>query len=245
MVWRVAGGVLAWHRDLQAGYPAAAPPATPKVAWGTVADAAHTSTSDHAPKDFPGWGQDIVTAGDAPHRPELGLDMATVTEAMRKARDVRVKYVIFNRRIFSSYSTPARSAWTWGPYSNASTDPHTDHAHLSVVGDPRADGTQPWEVGVSLTPEQAQQLANVHAITIKMANGESGNLHPHVPNSPVNAWLRSAADGVDHLVDNPVQPAPVDVAALAEALRPIVAEEAERAVRKVLGTLDGATPASP
>jgi hypothetical protein len=40
----------------------------------------------------------------------------------------------------------------------------------------------------------------------------------------------------------PVQPAPVDVAALALALKPHMEAAAEAAVRKVLGAVDGATP---
>lgn len=164
MAWRTAGGVTAWHRDLKIGYPTAAPPATPAVSWGTIGNPlTHSATSDHMPKDFPGWGNDIVTAGDAPHVPGLGLDMHKVTEMMRLARDPRVKYVIFWRRMFSSYPSGVYPAWTWRPYSNAATDPHTDHAHTSLVGDSRADGTQPWKVGaVSLTPDQQQQLSNIH-----------------------------------------------------------------------------------
>jgi hypothetical protein len=247
MAWRTAGGVLAWHRDLKAAYPAAAPPATPIVSWGTIGDLDHASTSDHAPHDFPGWGNDIVTAGDAPHAPGLGLDMHLVTEAMRRARDSRVKYVIFWRRIFSSYGTSTRAAWSWGPYSNAANDPHTDHAHLSLVGAPAADGTQRWEVGdVSLTPDQQQQLTNIHDWVFDTARGliaaDPGT--PHVTTYKPNEWLKA-------LYDRPAAGGPTDeqIEALAERvaalLRPELQGAAEAAVRAVLGELDGATPETP
>lgn len=204
MTWRVATSLLALHAQLQAAYPAAAPPATAVTAWGTIGDANHTSTSDHSPKDFPGWGDDIVTACDFPHVPHLGLDAGVVTEKIRQSRDVRAKYVIFNRRIFSSYATSTRAAWMWGAYSNAATDPHTDHAHVSVVGDARADDTSPWQIGatMSLTPEQGAMLDTLHTIVVRLANGASGNIHPiHATASPIADWWRTAADGVTQLLD--------------------------------------------
>jgi hypothetical protein len=55
---------------------------------------------------------------------------------------------------------------------------------------------------------------------------------------------------VEELAARPqVQPAPVDVAALAAALKPelsaLVDAAAEAAVRRVLGAVDGASPATP
>lgn len=150
MAWRLAHSIPVFHAQLKTGYPFAAPPATPNVQWGTIADLSHSSTSDHSPNDFAGWGNDIVTAADWPHRPDLGLDNHKVCESLRLSRDARIKYVIFNRRMFSSYAARGYPAWTWRPYPNTATDPHTDHAHLSVVGDARADGTQPWQIGADM-----------------------------------------------------------------------------------------------
>lgn len=62
------------------------------------------------------------------------------------------------------------------------------------------------------------------------------------PNKPQEQWDR-IEKAVAALTDPP--PVEVDYTQLAEALRPIVAEESERAVRKVLGGLDGATPEAP
>jgi hypothetical protein len=151
MGWRVAGSILQLHEQLQEAAPAAAP--TTKGGrvdpneWGTVSDAAHSSTSDHTPHDFPGWGTQIVTAGDFPNRPDLGLDAHRVLDDIRRSRDERVKYGISNDQMFSSYPTSAYPAWTWRPYNptDPRRDKHLTHGHLSVVGDARADGTQPWK----------------------------------------------------------------------------------------------------
>lgn len=145
MTWRPARSLTTFHTQLQREHPAAAPPATPADAWGMKGDAAHT-TGDHVPHDFPGWGNEIVTACDTPHAPALGLDMGAVFEAVRRSRDDRVKYMIFNDRICSSYATSARAAWEWGPYNpnDPNRDRHRTHGHLSVVGDARSDNQRPW-----------------------------------------------------------------------------------------------------
>jgi len=209
MGWRTAGGVLVWHTQLKVTYPRAAPPATAASSWGTVGDLAHSSTSDHYPKDFPGWGSDIVTAGDAPHAPNLGLDMFKVTEAMRVSRDERIKYVIFYDRMFSSYSTSSRAAWAWGPYSG-SDDPHRTHAHLSVVGDRRADGTQPWSIGgpVALTPDELAILnqikADCAAMILGSVNNRNAQIH-HIRNIiEGTAWtspLGTGKPGIPQILD--------------------------------------------
>jgi len=144
MAWRAANSLRKLHSDLKSTYPRAVPPATDVNSWGIIGDLDHTNTSDHSPHDFPGWGNEIVTAADWPHAPNLGLDAGRVAEFLRLSRDARIKYVIFNRRMFSSYTSGATSGWTWRPY--AGSDPHDTHAHLSVVGDVRADGTQPWSI---------------------------------------------------------------------------------------------------
>lgn len=162
MTWRAANSLLQLHRQLKAGAPRAAPPATDVDEWGLVGDAAHDPTSDHAPHDFPGWGTQIVTAADFPNRPDLGLDAHKVLDDIRRARDPRAKYGISNGQIFSNHAVDGYAAWAWRPYTGSS-DRHYTHGHLSVVGDARADGTQPWATigGVMMTPEQYAILLRV------------------------------------------------------------------------------------
>lgn len=142
MTWRPARSLPVLHAQLRAA-TRAAPPATKAGEWGTISDAAHSSTSDHSPHDFQGWGNDIVTAADFPDRPDLGLDARRVLDDIRRSRDPRVKYGISHGQMFSSYATSSYPAWTWRPYTGA--DGHWTHGHLSVVGDARADGEQPWQ----------------------------------------------------------------------------------------------------
>jgi hypothetical protein len=251
MAWRVARSISLFHGQLRLAYPRAAPPATHTSSWGTIGDAAHNPKSDHAPHNFPGWGNEIVTAGDAPHRPDLGLDMHTVCEALRRSRDPRIKYVIFNRRMFSSYSGSSFKAWDWRPYSNAANDPHTDHGHLSTVGDPRADGTTPWMIGVDMDLNAVGQiipglpnatvLADIWRWGATVRFGEAAPRGDDRFSNPT--WPGVVGSLLDEIKDRPqVEPAPVDVAALAAALAPHLEAAAERAVRRVLGGVDGASP---
>src|SRR4051794_7730185 len=105
MAWRVAKSVLTLHEQLQRGAPRAAQPATPGDSWGTIGDVLHDTTSDHVPHDFPGWGDNIVTAGDFPNRPDLGLDAHRVLDDIRQSRDARAKYGISNDQIYSNHAT--------------------------------------------------------------------------------------------------------------------------------------------
>ena len=167
MAWRAARSLLVLHQQLQAGAPRAKPPATGVDEWGLIGDAEHDPTSDHAPHDFPGWGDDIVTAADFPNRPDLGLDAHAVLDDIRRSRDPRAKYGISNGQIFSNHSVTqggkTYAAWEWRPYLS-SGDKHYTHGHLSVVGDARADGTQSWATiggDLTMTPEQWTVLLRV------------------------------------------------------------------------------------
>lgn len=110
---------------------------------GTIGDTAHQGRkSDHNPNSA-----GVVTAFDITHDPASGASMHTLTEWLRLSQDRRIKYVIWNRRLFSSYSTASRQPWQWGPYTG-STNPHTTHAHVSVSADHRLyDDMSSWQLG--------------------------------------------------------------------------------------------------
>lgn len=139
--WRAANSIL----GLLTAVNAAAPNRS-KRSDGIIGDLAHAARkSDHNPFQFEA-GDPVVTAIDLTNHPEAGADMALITEALRLSRDRRIKYVIFNKRIFASYTTSHRPAWTWGPYTG--TNDHTIHAHVSVIGDPDLyDNTSRWDIG--------------------------------------------------------------------------------------------------
>lgn len=112
---------------------------------GLVGDAAHAATtSDHNPHYVAGVGDEIVTALDLTHDPAHGFDSYTFAETLRRNRDPRIKYVISNHRLFSSYATSSYPAWTWRPYSG--TDPHTNHVHISVLDAVISDTRTPWNL---------------------------------------------------------------------------------------------------
>lgn len=188
MAWRVAKSLLKFHAQLKTEVPAAAPPATPANAWGTIGDEDHSNTSDHSPHDFPGWGNEIVTAADIPHAPALGLNARAVLDHIRLSHDNRVKYGISQGQMFSSYAAGNYPPWTWRPYTGS--DGHFDHGHLSVVGDPRADGEQPWATGytpaggfVALSGDDEQALIYRVDALRKQANAIEGGPTAGEPNA--------------------------------------------------------------
>lgn len=119
MTWRVARSLIKLRDQINKQYPR-----RKKGADGTIGDAAHASRkSDHNP-----WVKDgktgIVTAMDITHDPSTGPDTWALSEFMRQQRDPRIKYLISNRRIFSSPD------YIWRSYTGS--NPHSGHVHISV-----------------------------------------------------------------------------------------------------------------
>jgi peptidoglycan hydrolase-like protein with peptidoglycan-binding domain len=134
MAWRVADSLIKLRDQVNERWPTRS-----KSHDGTIGDAAHASrSSDHNP-----WvqdaGQGVVTALDITHDPGDGVDTHALAEWLRNTRDSRVKYVISNRRIFSSQTNP----WVWRPYSGS--NPHIAHMHVSVLPQKaKYDSTAHW-----------------------------------------------------------------------------------------------------
>jgi DNA/RNA endonuclease G (NUC1) len=138
--WRVARSLLALRRQVDARAPRRS-----KASDGTIGDAAHAArSSDHNP-----WVRDgamgVVTAMDITHDPANGCDAGALADSILASRDARVKYVIWNRRIASSYVTGGVAAWTWRPYNG--TNPHSKHVHISVLPEKTAfDSEAAWAI---------------------------------------------------------------------------------------------------
>ena len=119
-----------------------------KSSDGSIGDAAHASrSSDHNP-----WISDgsmgVVSAIDITHDPKGGFDSYAFAEWLRTKKDKRIKYVISNKRIFSSVSSP----WTWRPYSGS--NPHDHHVHVSVQSTKALyDSTTDWDIAGFFTGE--------------------------------------------------------------------------------------------
>ena len=140
--WRVAQALVTLRDEINRQAPNRS-----KISDGSIGDAAHrTRDSDHNP-----WIEDgstgVVSALDITHDAAGGCNAETLAESLRSGRDPRVKYVIWNRRIMSSYTSNGIAPWTWRSYNGA--NPHTRHLHISLNADKRFyDSTAPWSVSV-------------------------------------------------------------------------------------------------
>lgn len=136
--WRVVNALNKLNEQIRAYAPRAVPPATQVSAWGSIADDAHSTSSDHYPHFYSALGSTaVVCARDFPHAPGLGLDGHVVTEALRISRDARIGYLICDRRI-----TGPNHGWLWQSYTGS--DPHDTHFHVSSVHTSLADSTAAW-----------------------------------------------------------------------------------------------------
>lgn len=152
MTWVVDRGILRLRDQIDAAWPQRS-----RASDGTIGDPAHQArTSDHNPESPPPPGNpdQQVDALDITHDPVHGPDLAELTEAIRLSKDPRVKYVIYTRRIYSG--STGTQPWAWRPYSG--DDPHTNHAHVSVVDNPH-DQIQDWSI--TMTTEEQDRAARV------------------------------------------------------------------------------------
>jgi hypothetical protein len=138
IAYRTAKGLITLRNQLNARAPGRR-----KSHDGDIGDKAHENTnSDHNPwvKDA---GKGVVTAIDITHDPANGCDANAIAEAIRKAKDPRVKYIIWNRRIANSAPMGGQPAWAWRPYTGK--NPHDKHVHISVKpAKALYDSTTPW-----------------------------------------------------------------------------------------------------
>jgi hypothetical protein len=168
MAWYIAASL----EKLRAQLNALAPNRS-KVSDGGIGDKDHSSrASDHNP--IAGTGQ--VCARDFTHDPGGGLDCHWLARTLVQNRDARIKYIIWDRRI-----------WTlnlgWQSYGG--DNPHTKHLHLSVRSGALGDGTREWVLNVPapgggdqenemLNAEQDQRLREI-AVAIL---GTAKPVHP-------------------------------------------------------------------
>lgn len=133
--WRLARSLEVLRSEIRSLHPGT-------TVW-TIGDAAHrASASDHNPTS-----SGVVCAIDV--LGDKGLDLRAFANHIKKTNHKAVKYVIFDRRIWSK----ARNSEGWRYYGGS--NPHTTHVHVSVgVGpDGRSTGpyddTSPWGVARS------------------------------------------------------------------------------------------------
>lgn len=161
-------------------------PSRLKASDGTIGDEAHAaSKSEHNP-DALGVVRAIdITQDPDDHDgdPRNDFDAGKLAAQLVASRDRRILYVIWNRRIARSYPKPGIPAWTWAAY--AGSDPHTNHVHLSVVPDSRANNTNPWRISATTTQEDTLP-------TVKELLSAPVGLNPADKKTPVDVEDRLA-----------------------------------------------------
>lgn len=183
MSWRLAKSLEVLRRQVDERYPGRS-----KASDGSIGDAKHKSSkSDHNP-----WVKDgrvgVVTAIDITHDLANGLDSEALAEALRQTRDPRIKYIISNRKICSSETSP----WEWRPYTGK--NPHDHHVHVSVKPDiGHFDHASQWAIAgaptMSLADREAARAAAKPARpTLRL--GDSGDAVKEL-----QQILRIAVDG--------------------------------------------------
>ena len=138
--WRNAKANIKLRDQVNAKFPN-----RKKSSDGTIGDSNHCpGSSDHCPNVVVG-DTGVVTAIDITHDPDSGCDAHAIADALLASKDVRIKYIISNGRIGSSYSANGNPAWEWRDYSGS--NPHTKHLHLSVLSQAsQYDNTNDWEI---------------------------------------------------------------------------------------------------
>lgn len=136
--WRVAKSLLKLREQVNARFPD-----RKKDSDGTIGNPAHCpGSSDHC-ANINDSGVGVVTAMDITHDPGHGCNSETLAEAIRTSHDVRVKYIISNRKIANFAAIGGAAAFAWRPYSGA--NPHDKHVHISVRPQNSAyDSTDDW-----------------------------------------------------------------------------------------------------
>lgn len=143
-------------------------PGRDKGADGSIGDSAHTSRSDHTPDEDSSYlrdhdadsknevhALDIDSSGPWPPGRTFEQIVMRIIAGERakwlsKTDRCRLKYVIFNRKIYSQ-------ATDFEPVRYTGSDPHTNHAHFSGRYETACENdTRPWGVYPAPQPEKPQ-----------------------------------------------------------------------------------------
>jgi hypothetical protein len=125
MAWRLARSLVVLRREVRTLHPGT-------TVWD-IGDEAHRATaSDHNPN-----AADVVCAIDV--LPNAGLDLRRFADRVVASDHPALKYVIYNRRIWSV----RQAAEGWRPYTGS--NPHTGHVHVSVGIGPDGRSTGPYD----------------------------------------------------------------------------------------------------
>jgi hypothetical protein len=122
-------------------------PQRKKLSDGLLPSAAHL-------KQSPDSDHNTGYAVDLTHDPANGIDCAVIFQELKK--DSRVKYLIFNKKIWSK----ARAKE--GDRKYTGSNPHTKHLHISI-NDGSGDDVRPWFPWVA-APKLVNQIRAAVAV---------------------------------------------------------------------------------
>lgn len=123
--WRLAKSLVVLRDEIEARYPGT-------TVW-TIGDQSHQS----GPSDHNLNGAGVVCAIDV--KADGGMDLGAFAEHLKEHPTRAVKYVIYDRRIWSK----ARNGEGWRNYHGK--NPHTTHVHVSVGVGPDGRSTGPYD----------------------------------------------------------------------------------------------------
>lgn len=122
-------------------------PKRKKASDGLLPSAAHLKAN-------PNSDHNIGLAADLTHDPKNGIDGAVIFKELQK--DPRVKYLIFNRKIWQKST---------GVKKYTGSNPHTSHIHISIKP-AKANDTSPWLAFLG-KPTKIGKLTSVFAVKPK------------------------------------------------------------------------------
>jgi len=128
-------------------------PLRKKISDGLLPSAAHQ-------KQSPDSDHNTGYAVDLTHDPESGVDCSDIFEKLKE--DKRVKYLIFNKKIWSKDKARLGNR----PYTGS--NPHTKHLHISI-NDGHGDDTSPWFWWMNSPKPVNQILAALSSLPAKKA----------------------------------------------------------------------------
>jgi len=188
MAWKLSPALVRLRDEINAAYPTRS-----KASDGSIGDTAHSARkSDHNP-DSAGWVRAIDVTEWDPGTPNVdGDDVAeALAEFLRASKDPRVKYVIWRGRMFASYATASRKAWTWGRYTGPNG--HFKHCHVSVVADARGLDPKAWGFHEGTAPAPSTGSGIPHDVIREGAKGDKATAIQYTLNF---LGHRCAVDGV-------------------------------------------------
>jgi hypothetical protein len=226
-------------------------PSRDKASDGSIGDAAHQSeacSSQHNSCCIQFNGIWIIRARDFTHDPAGGFDSYAFAEQLRLSRDPRIRYVISNHRI-----TGPNHNWQWDAYDGS--DPHTNHAHVSVVDTQSLyDSTAAWRITTpSSTPTAASAGKGGSTVLYMTPDGAVYNENGvHINGSEASSpstknWASAVVLAVPSVArvtqlttPSVTVPAPdIDTAALAAAIAAQLPNVSEQQVLDALQSEDG------